>query len=71
MLKYKEGQEYQAHFDYFFHAGGVENGGNRMATVLLYLNTPEEGGETVFPIAKKPRVRVDLKVSFWLCFTKP
>jgi len=55
VLKYKEGQEYQAHFDYFFHAGGVENGGNRMATVLLYLNTPEEGGETVFPIAKKPR----------------
>jgi len=56
VLKYKLGQEYQAHFDYFFHDEGTANGGNRMATVLLYLNTPDEGGETVFPIATPPKV---------------
>lgn len=30
-----------------------ENGGQRVATVLMYLATPEEGGETVFPYAEK------------------
>lgn len=33
--------------DYFFHKEGVNNGGNRYATVLTYLNDVEEGGETV------------------------
>eukprot|EP00854_Cymbomonas_tetramitiformis_P005919 gene5919-7121_t len=52
VLRYDVGQEYQQHFDYFFHAGGQDNGGNRLATVLLYLNTVEDGGETAFPDAK-------------------
>jgi prolyl 4-hydroxylase len=30
----------------------IENGGQRVATVLMYLSTPEEGGETVFPHAE-------------------
>jgi hypothetical protein len=34
-----------------------ENGGQRIVTFLMYLSTPEEGGETVFPYA-------DLKVKF-------
>jgi len=55
VLKYQEGQEYKAHFDYFFHKEGINNGGNRMATVLLYLNTPEFGGETVFPLGTQPK----------------
>ena len=50
----KGGQEYRPHFDYFFHAGGIDNGGNRLATVLIYLNTVEEGGDTVFPNVKAP-----------------
>jgi hypothetical protein len=33
-----------------------ENGGQRIVTFLMYLSTPEEGGETVFPFA-------DLKVN--------
>lgn len=32
--------------DYFFDDANVANGGNRWATILMYLTTPEEGGET-------------------------
>ena len=30
-----------------------KKGGQRLATVLMYLTTPEEGGETVFPNADR------------------
>ena len=33
---------------------GTRNGGNRYATVLMYLATTEEGGETVFPNVAAP-----------------
>jgi prolyl 4-hydroxylase len=36
----------------------MENGGQRVATVLIYLSTPEEGGETVFPLAEKKVIQV-------------
>ncbi|KAL4432155.1 hypothetical protein ABPG77_005917 [Micractinium sp. CCAP 211/92] len=49
VLKYDEGQEYEGHYDYFFHKEGMDNGGNRYLTVLMYLNDVEEGGETCFP----------------------
>lgn len=39
VLRYEIGQEYQAHYDYFFHKGGMGN--NRIATVLMYLSDVE------------------------------
>ena len=53
ILRYELSQEYKPHFDYFFDAEHKKN--NRMATILVYLSTPEEGGETIFPGARRPR----------------
>mmetsp|Transcript_4979 Transcript_4979/g.8673 ORF Transcript_4979/g.8673 Transcript_4979/m.8673 type:complete len:264 (-) Transcript_4979:519-1310(-) len=55
MLNYQDGQKYEPHFDFFHDALNArpENGGQRVATVLMYLTTPEEGGETVFPNADR------------------
>jgi prolyl 4-hydroxylase len=57
VLRYGVGGEFQPHHDFFVktEAGGVgalNRGGQRVATMIIYLNTPEKGGETVFPIAK-------------------
>lgn len=35
MQRYEKGQEYEGHYDYFFHREGTENGGNRYLTVLM------------------------------------
>ena len=53
VLRYSDGQKYTPHFDYFHDDlnSQEESGGQRIATVLMYLSTPEEGGETVFPSA--------------------
>lgn len=54
VLKYEVGQEYRPHYDYFdLKANQVvdnlKNGGQRILTFLVYLNTPELGGATCFP----------------------
>ena len=54
VLRYEKTQKYDAHWDYFFHKDGISNGGNRFATVLMYLTDVEEGGETVFPNIPAP-----------------
>lgn len=56
VLYYRVGGEYQPHYDYFNAAtsGGAEcllRGGQRVASLIMYLNTPDAGGETVFPRA--------------------
>ncbi|KAL8168396.1 hypothetical protein V2J09_009895 [Rumex salicifolius] len=51
VLHYEEGQKYEPHYDYFLDDFNTHNGGQRIATVLMYLTDVEEGGETVFPNA--------------------
>ncbi len=54
VLHYRPGQEYEPHFDWFdpelpgFEAT-TRDGGQRIASVVMYLNTPEQGGGTAFP----------------------
>ena len=54
ILRYRPGAEYKPHNDYFdpAHSGTariLERGGQRVGTLVMYLNTPEGGGGTVFP----------------------
>lgn len=54
ILHYEPGQAYEPHFDWFDpELPGYEtitrSGGQRIASVVMYLNTPEQGGGTAFP----------------------
>jgi prolyl 4-hydroxylase len=54
VLHYKPGAEYKPHYDYFdpVHPGSasiLKRGGQRVGTLLMYLNTPKKGGGTTFP----------------------
>jgi prolyl 4-hydroxylase len=54
MLHYRPGTEYKPHYDYFDPTEPgtptiVKRGGQRVGTLVMYLNTPEKGGGTVFP----------------------
>lgn len=56
VLRYGVGAEYRPHFDYFDPAQPgthaiLRRGGQRVGTVLMYLNTPASGGATTFPDA--------------------
>ena len=56
ILRYEVGQKYDPHYDYFHDAANASprRGGQRMATMLVYLADTESGGETTFPKARKP-----------------
>ncbi len=54
VLHYRPGAEYRPHHDYFDprHAGTeavLARGGQRVGTLVMYLNTPAKGGATTFP----------------------
>jgi prolyl 4-hydroxylase len=54
VLRYRPGAEYKPHYDYFDPAQPgtpsiLKRGGQRVATVVCYLNTPARGGATTFP----------------------
>jgi prolyl 4-hydroxylase len=54
ILRYGIGAEYRPHYDCFLpeHPGSakhLEKGGQRVATVVVYLNEVERGGATTFP----------------------
>ncbi len=54
VLHYRPGTQYEPHHDYFDPTEPgtpslLRRGGQRLATLVLYLNTPEQGGGTIFP----------------------
>ena len=54
ILHYQPGAEYKPHHDYFDPAQPgstpiLKRGGQRVASIVMYLNTPARGGATVFP----------------------
>lgn len=54
ILRYGIGAEYKPHYDFFLpespgSAKHMEKGGQRIATLIIYLNDVESGGSTIFP----------------------
>ncbi|GKS75650.1 2OG-Fe(II) oxygenase [Acidovorax sp. SUPP950] len=54
VLHYRPGAEYKPHYDYFDPAEPgtptiLRRGGQRVATLVIYLNNPDKGGGTTFP----------------------
>lgn len=54
VLKYLPGAQYKPHYDYFDPAEPgtpaiLQRGGQRVATLIMYLSEPQQGGATVFP----------------------
>lgn len=54
ILQYALGGEYKAHFDFFSPSDAsskalIAEGGQRLATLIMYLNTPKDGGSTDLP----------------------
>lgn len=54
VLRYRPGAEYKPHYDYFDPAQPgtptiLKRGGQRVGTLVIYLNSPKVGGGTTFP----------------------
>jgi prolyl 4-hydroxylase len=54
ILRYGPGAQYKPHYDYFDPGEPgtpsiLRRGGQRVATLIMYLGEPEQGGGTVFP----------------------
>jgi prolyl 4-hydroxylase len=57
LLRYGPGAQYRPHYDYFDPARpgahvALARGGQRVASIVMYLNTPLRGGATTFPDAR-------------------
>ena len=56
VLRYRNGAQYKPHYDYFDTSEPatpalLARGGQRVATLIMYLQDPERGGATMFPDA--------------------
>ncbi len=52
VLNYQNGEQYKPHYDYFPESKiDFSKGGQRVGTLLIYLNDVPNGGETIFPKA--------------------
>jgi len=75
VIRYLAGEEYRPHYDSFDETeeGKKYSGptGNRVATLLIYLHTPIQGGETIFPRNGHPDGPLEVKaqagdaILFW------
>ena len=55
IIKYKKDDLFDVHVDYFMSTTDdkyIKKGGQRVGTVILYLNNVENGGETFFPLLR-------------------
>jgi prolyl 4-hydroxylase len=51
VLRYRHGDAYEPHFDFFADGSAEVSTSQRIATVIVYLAEVAEGGATVFPLA--------------------
>ncbi|CAL9039727.1 prolyl 4-hydroxylase 1-like isoform X1 [Musa acuminata AAA Group] len=67
VLRYETSQLYRPHHDYFSDTFNLKRGGQRVATMLMYLSDDVEGGETYFPMAGSGECSCGGKVVKGLC----
>ncbi|KAJ4956860.1 hypothetical protein NE237_013643 [Protea cynaroides] len=67
VLRYEKNQFYRPHHDYFSDTFNLKRGGQRIATMLMYLADNVEGGETYFPMAGNGKCTCGTKTVKGLC----
>jgi prolyl 4-hydroxylase len=70
IIKYKKGEEYKPHHDYFSDAEKeaehvLRNGGERLMSFLICLQPPEKGGDTEFPLLNLKIKQEQGKIIYW------
>ncbi|KAI3470134.1 hypothetical protein Pfo_026797 [Paulownia fortunei] len=67
VIRYEKNQYYKPHHDYFDYPVNLKFGGQRVATMLMYLSDNVEGGETYFPEAGSGECSCGGKMVTGLC----
>ncbi|KAK9903740.1 hypothetical protein M0R45_001005 [Rubus argutus] len=67
VLRYEKDQYYKPHHDYFSDTFNLKRGGQRVATILMYLSDNVEGGETYFPMASSGECSCGGKIVKGMC----